>query len=289
MKKLLAALLLIPSLSVADQCVPDNTWVFPATEEQNVNVLDHFKDATGLLLGETHDNPFDHQWQLKMLKQAHQTKKDKTVLVVEMLPTSVQEVLDAWVLGAIDTEQMLKDTNWLEYWSFDFELYRPIFVYAKDNGIRIIAGNTTNEFRAKVKELGWDHLSFEDYDYVPRPASPDRDYVHYLAAVLQAGNHHTTGSEMSMEDLVRFVGNQQLWDVRMAKSVAEQVESGSFPVLLVGFGHLQYGWGIPHQLKDRFGVKGVVSAMAWYNDYFECTSLTPQLVDGAYGMVVKWE
>lgn len=288
MRYLLPILLLVPILSFAqsdDECVPKDSWLFPATEDVGSSVFDHFTDAQGLLLGETHDNPYDHEWQLKMLKEAHQQHGDHTVLVVEMLPTDVQTVLDAWVLDAISTEQMLADTHWNEYWTFDFNMYKPIFMFAKENKIRIIAGNTTNEFREKVKQVGWDGLSKDDYKYAPIPAGPSPMYVQFLVMLMQESHH--SGGDVTKERLVQFVGNQQLWDVRMAKSVAEQINMGYFPVMLVGYGHLQYGWGIPHQLEKLYGVHNVVTSMAWYNNVYDCAGLTPEFMNALFGITLS--
>jgi len=260
-------------------CVPNGKLLFPTSETITLidQVMVEFKDSTGLLLGEIHNRPVDHKWQLAMLKQVYAFKGDKTSLVIEMLPTSVQGVLDAWMLGAIDTDKMLVDTGWEIYWRHDFAMYKPIFDFAKENQIRIIAGNTTKVFRDKVRTLGWSSLSVEDYRYVPVPTPPTRAYAASLMEVSSAHGHAT------FEEFVKFVSNQQLWDTIMAKYVANEINKGYFPVLLVGAGHVQYGWGVPFQLENTFNTSGVKGLLVWHNGSYPCQALTMETADAVFG------
>jgi len=285
MKILLGLILLIPLYANAQEiCTPTDKLLLPATQQlldksEMVNII---KETSGIMLGEKHDELADHEWQLEMLKQIYSIKKDKTVLVIEMLPTNVQSVLDAWILDAIDTEKMLKDTDWKTYWNDTFPLYQPIFEFAKEKQIRIIAGNTTTKFKNRIRDVGWDALTKEEYNYVPIPIVPTFEYFQYLLSVLQ-NSHHNGGKQPTREAALKFVSNQQLWDTILAKSISKQVSIGSYPVLLVGFGHLQYGWGVPFQLKNNFNVTDVKSFMLWHNDQYPCAALTTDMVDGVFG------
>ena len=63
-------------------------------------------------------------------------------------------------------------------------------------------------------------------------------------------------------DFQRFVQAQITWDRAMAEAMAAALGDDDGPLLVgvVGRGHVEYGYGIPHQLRD-LGVDRIVTAL----------------------------
>jgi membrane-associated protease RseP (regulator of RpoE activity) len=76
----------------------------------------------------------------------------------------------------------------------------------------------------------------------------------------------------------------QVWDRAMAQGIAGRLRSEDPPlvVAIMGTGHLQYGHGVPRQLRD-LGVTRFAVALPW--DTSEgCAELTPGIADVAFGI-----
>ena len=63
-----------------------------------------------MLLGEYHDRPDDHRWQLQTVA-ALAAEHPAVVLGFEMFPRRAQPVLDRWVAGELDERALLRETD----------------------------------------------------------------------------------------------------------------------------------------------------------------------------------
>ncbi len=78
-----------------------------------------------ILLGEQHDNPEHHRWQLETLAAVVRLRPG-LVLGFEAFPRRVQASLDRWSRGELSSTAFLREVEWSRIWGFDPELYLPL-------------------------------------------------------------------------------------------------------------------------------------------------------------------
>ncbi len=225
-----------------------------------------------VLLGENHHDRRHHRWQLHTVAALHGRRPDM-ILGFEMFPRRVQPVLDRWVAGELTTEAFLREVNWSEVWGFDADLYLPLFHFARQHRVPMVALNVDRALVARVAREGWDSVAAEDREGVSDPAPANEAYRQSLASVYKMSHLYVTGGkgvreislyEASTEDPTappddpgfrHFVEAQLTWDRAMAEALARARRSGDGPLVvgIVGHGHAEHGWGIPHQL-DALGI-----------------------------------
>lgn len=250
-------------------------WIAPDTRK--------FLDANGwienlaarpvVLLGETHTSTEDHRWQAQVLAAIHSRAPD-IAIGFEAFPRRVQPVLDRWVAGELSESRFLAEVGWADIWGFDPELYMPLFDFARMNSVPMIALNVERKLVSKVGREGWEAVPVDEREGVGDPAPPPEAYVASLERIFAQHGKNEDGPGSSMArpapddaKFKNFVQAQSTWDRAMAEGIAaarREGTSGSI-VGIVGRGHLEYGYGVPHQLAD-LGIDNVAVVMTWPAD-----------------------
>ncbi len=268
-------------------CAAIGAWLDPATgatfpADELIASLTRQKVV---LLGEAHDDVEHHRWQLHTLAALHGRNPDM-VLGFESFPRRVQPVLDRWVNGELDDKSFLEAVDWPNVWGYDATLYLPLFHFARQNRVPMIALNVDRDFVSRVRDESWAaipkdqraglsdpapavaayreslaeiylfeqaHARDEDGDEDEPAAAEAPDDPH--AAMGEAGDpadEPDIASVMDSTDFARFVEAQLTWDRAMAQALAEawQQRPDALVVGIVGRGHVEHRWGIPHQLAD---------------------------------------
>jgi uncharacterized iron-regulated protein len=242
----LLVLTLLAAGSVTAGCPKPGEWY--DTSGQRLSTGELFADlatAQVVLLGESHDRMEHHRWQLHTLAGLHARRPDM-VIGLEMLPRQAQPALDAWVAGELDEQAFLSESGWAQAWGFDAALYLPILHFARMHKVPMVAINLDRPLVARLSAEGWDAVPPGERYQITPPAAPNPAYREYLDAVFA---EHPTGAPEGA-DLDRFVAGQLIWDRAMAAGLAEAANGGTLAVGLMGAGHLEYGHGVPHQLRD---------------------------------------
>ncbi len=229
--------------------VPTGVFV---TEAQ---MLDAATDARIVYVGETHDNPASHRLELALLKALAERYPRKVALGMEMLTPEQQPVLDKWVADRLSEKELLEQSRWYEIWRMDFDYYKALFHFCRENGIPIIGLNAT---RKQVEAVASDDLS--KLDEAQRAGIPKLDmtdpYQQALVKAVYGGHAHGGGSE------ARFLRVQTLWDETMAANVARYLSSpegsGRRMLVIAGGHHVSYGVGIPRRVFRRLPVSYVL-------------------------------
>ncbi|MBF0340157.1 MAG: ChaN family lipoprotein [Magnetococcales bacterium] len=224
-------------------------------EEQLVTALAGHRIV---LIGEAHDNPAHHAVQLKMIQALHARHRELAV-ALEMFPRSLQPQLDRWVAGELSENAFLDGVEWYFTWGFDAELYMPIFRFARERRIPLLAMNLPRETVGKVRRKGMAELDISLRDTLP-PICPAS--LAYRLRLEEVFNAHEMISKSGKFD--HFVESQTLWDGVMADTLRNWSRSHPHGVVvgLAGTGHLLKGHGIPHQLRQR-GVEDLVTLLPW--------------------------
>ncbi len=263
-------------------CAAAGSWLEPGSlrivgEEA---VLDGAAEARIVLLGEVHDDANHHRWQLRVLSALHERKRP-LIIGVEMLPRRAQPALDRWVAGGLGEAEFLDAVRWKETWGYDPALYLPVFRFARDHHIAMLALNVERGLIAKVARNGCEAVPSGERQGVSEPASPAEAYRRSLAAAFaeHAGGAPAKGTDGAR--LERFIQAQVTWDRAMAEAIAAAAAAGpdASIVGVVGRGHVENGWGIPHQLADLGAAEPVILLAA---EVAEACAAAPGLADAVF-------
>ncbi len=240
-------------------------WLDPAsgdvvTVEQ---VFDRLAGSRIVLLGEFHTSVAHHRWQLYMLSALH-SRHANLIVGFEMLPRRVQASLDDWSAGRLTEEEFLEQSEWQKVWGYDADLYLPLLHFARLNRLSTVALNIDRKLISQVSQQGWQALGEAERMGLSDPAPASDDYRDSLAQLyaykqtLSDANEDEDAVEPDLDEILHsdafsnFVEAQLTWDRAMAEALAaaHRRDPKAIVVGIVGRGHLEYGYGIPHQLAD---------------------------------------
>ncbi len=273
-------------------CQDVGQWVEPSSKAEltNRDVLAEAAGSRVVLLGETHTSKEDHLWQLQTLAGLYALTPE-LVIGFEAFPRSVQPVLDDWSAGKLSEDDFLRETNWAEVWGYDADLYMPLFEFARQNRMPMIALNVDRGLISRVGRSGWDAVPEDAREGITTPAAARPAYSESLASVyLAAAAHRRDASEdfETVEDVLEtdafqnFVDAQLTWDRAIAEALAQSAEANPEAIVagIVGRGHVERGFGIQHQLAD-LGISAVTSLVPVDRDR-ACAGLEPDVADAVF-------
>jgi uncharacterized iron-regulated protein len=194
-----------------------------------------------VFMGELHNHAGHHLAQLQIIKALHEAGEPVAV-GLEMFRSNDQKYLDQWVAGELTMRQFLP--IYQQNWSM-WELYRDIFVYARDKRIPMIGLNINREVTQQVAQEGFGSLSPEQLDELP-PIRCDIDHRYEEFIRRAHGAHHHEG------DFLSFCEAQMVWDNVMAENLLafHRANPEHTVVVLAGSGHA-WKHGIPEQIERR--------------------------------------
>ncbi len=272
-------------------------WLDPASGQTLVSeqVFKRLENSRIVLLGEAHTTLAHHRWQHYMLSALH-SRNANMIVGFEMLPRRAQAALDAWSAGNLSEKEFLVQSDWRKVWGYDAALYLPLLHFVRFNRLPAIALNIDRELVSRVGQQGWQALGNDQRMGLsdPAPASDDyRDALAEIYAYKQALRQESEGKEiddsetdlsqvMSSEGFANFVDAQLTWDRAMAEALAAEYwrDPGAILVGIVGRGHLEYGYGVPHQLADM-GIDDV-DVLLPLDSNDDCDSLPAELASAVF-------
>lgn len=270
---LLPALCLAACTTAPPGCAPPGHWINPTT----LRTIPA-PEAAGhkvILLGEQHDSAADHHWQLSTIERLY-AADPSLVLGFEMFPRAAQPVLNLWVAGKVSEPEFLARSDWAHAWGFPPELYLPIFRFARDHHIPMLALNVSHRIVHLVAEKGWAATKTADREGLSTPSPPSPAY---RASLAEAMSGHG-GPPMTPERLSHFIDAQLVWDRAMAEAIATQHAQAPnrLIVALMGAGHLEHRHGVPHQLEAL----GVANAMVLLPEHEVCSPWNDNYADAIF-------
>jgi len=253
--------------------------------------------ADYVLIGESHTNPCDHQFQ-----------KDALVALVraglapglglEMVPWSLQDVLGAFNAGEIPLELLEERLNWSVNWGHSFDFYAPILAQAQSLGVPLVALNTPKDLLDRIREVGLEGIPENERGMLPPEIIPpppeqtallEEEYLRHVQMTYGHGRHKDFDRE-------RFFLIQSLWDTQMAYTAATWRRAEKRPlIILAGAGHVDHGHGIAHRLTILDDAPRILNITPWRGG----ESPTPSVADMYYycpkapqprlGILIAWE
>ncbi len=283
-----------PAQTSAPACVAPGVWADgegkPLTAATPLRRIAEFPV---ILLGEQHDKPDHHRWQLHTLAGLHAHNPDLAI-GLEMLPRRAQPALDRWAAGELDEAAFLAASDWRAVWGFDPDFYLPILRFARMNRLPLVALNVERSLIARTARDGWAAIPSAEREGVGQPAAPSDAYRDRLSEAL-AAHPSKEGTSKAEPDTAsdapappnpaaqRFIEAQTVWDRAMAERIADaRRTSGRAIVAILGEGHITHRNGVPHQLAD-LGLPDSVVLLPWDAER-ECDSLDGRIADVVFGL-----
>lgn len=210
------------------------------------NFIDAIKDSKVVFIGETHDDVKQHKEQVEILRSLY-AKNPNLAIGLEMFTAENQQQLDDWTSGKVDEQEFKK--IYARNWSYDWQLYRDIFIFARDNHVPMIALNVPKPVISKIVRQGHAALSQEEKRLLP----PDMSWTLNPSQLgyLKAIRAQTFGNRPAPIPLANFADAQALRNALMGWGVAKFLAKspGSTVVVIAGTWHAIKN-GAPEQLKQ---------------------------------------
>ncbi|MEE8525606.1 MAG: ChaN family lipoprotein [Thermoanaerobaculia bacterium] len=202
-----------------------------------------------LFVGESHTDIEFHRVQLRILDELRRAGR-QVLIGLEMYPYTEQDVLDGWIAGHYTEDGFVEISGWYDSWSYHWDYYRDIFLFARDHGVPMYAVNTPREVIRAVREKGFEDLTEEEAAHVPPEIDLTSDEHRRLFRSYFDDDDplHTQMTDEQWEGMVRA---QATWDATMGYNSVRALEKHDDPdtilVVLAGSGHVAYGLGIERQ------------------------------------------
>ena len=207
------------------------------------DIIPDLKSAKLVFIGELHDQELHHQAQLEVIRRLYELGVPVAV-GLEMFRRDSQAQLDRWVKGEITEEAFQK--IYFDNWGLPWDLYRDIFVFARDHKIPLVGLNVPREITRQIAREGFASLTPEQLGDMPAVSCLVDDA--YAAFIRRSLGMHTHGGM----DFTRFCEAQLFWDTAMAWNALRFLKDhpSSTMVVIAGSGH---AWkrGIPAQVTTR--------------------------------------
>jgi uncharacterized iron-regulated protein len=217
------------------------------SDRQAVTFAQMMADAEGsdvILVAETHDSKKHHELQIDIIR-SFLAKKAPLAIGLEMFQTDYQQQLDDWIEGRIP-EQRFKEI-YARNWSYDWSLYRELFVFARDNRIPMVALNVPKGIVFKVAKKGFESLTPEERRNLPLGVTCDinKPQTDFLRKTFEG----VFGHEAKGQLFTYFCEAQAVRNSGMAMIIANNQKKypGRKLVVLAGTWH-----AVKHGIPERF-------------------------------------
>ena len=227
---------------------PEARALKPDALETIDDIISQLTGSRVIYVGENHDQYAHHMNQLKVIKKIHDAGY-KLAVGMEMFQKPYQQVVDDYMAGRIDEYAFLKKTEYFSRWRYDYNLYKPIIDYLKQQHIPLVALNIQGDLTRKVAREGIYDLPDKQKKQLPSDMNFSNET--YRKELDQVDLVHN--KQEGLQDFNYFLQAQMLWDEGMAESayrfLANHPEHKM--VILAGNGHVRHKYGIPDRLYRR--------------------------------------
>ena len=229
------------------------------------------------LFGETHNNPDHHIIQGRLVKYA---AGNKPALVFEMVPERLQPVLDR---VNIKTDPELVELGvaleWKKRGWYAWDIYKPIFISALNNGLALKAGNLDRSKTRRISKKGMESLTANEQNHLFLNVELNEKLSASLMNELKAS--HCGMLPTRALDPMSIV--QRARDGAMAQALLNAGEKGA--ILIAGNGHVRKDRGVPRLLNHPSVVVGLIEVREGNTDFTDYP-LTNQQNTPLYDIVI---
>jgi uncharacterized iron-regulated protein len=203
-----------------------------------------------LFVGEEHVSVESHAVELAVIRELARAGRRVSV-GLEMYPVEAQPALNDWTAGKLTEAEFVERSGWMKHWSYNWDYYRGIFVFARDNGIRLFGVNVPPELVSAVGRKGLDAL--EPAQKALLPQRVDWDNAELKRLFKSSFDEDEFHGALPDAMLNRMVQAQAAWDAAFGWNAVKAAQASDDPkaivVVLLGEGHVAYGLGAERQAK----------------------------------------
>jgi aminopeptidase N len=209
-----------------------------------------------VFIGEQHSR-FEHHLNQWLIIKKLVERGRKVAIAMEMFQQPYQTALDDYLAGSIEESEFLEKSQYFDKWRYDYNLYKIIIDYAKQQKLPLIALNIEGDINRKIGRDGIAALASEERAQLPLAMNfSDVRYREDLRGIF--AYHPARGGKQDDKNqaFTHFYQAQTVWDESMAERAARFLEQhpDTLLVVLAGNGHLRYAYGIPQRLYQRVGL-----------------------------------
>lgn len=201
------------------------------------------RDVQIVYLGESHDNPYHHMDQARVL-EAMLTEGARPALAFEMLAQDQQPAVDEAMRDGADPAAVGKRLAWVDRGWPDFEMYRPLFDQARRYGLPVVAIDLGQQTVRRIAKEGLGLLSADERSRLVSRLAPEADRERGIARDIEAAH-------CGLLPLVAVPGMVDAWHARnvtMARRILQALDQAPQVVVIVGRGHQAPG-GLADQVE----------------------------------------
>ncbi len=240
MKKILFVLLVLPVVVWAQK---KEAFKIVNAEGKKVSYKKLLKKAAKsdvVFIGELHNNPVAHWFEIEITKDFYDLKDGKIILGAEMFERDNQEAVDQYLAGKIDQKGL--DTLARLWPNFKTD-YKMLLDFAKEKKLPFIATNIPRRYASQVYHKGFpalDSLSEKEKKWMaPLPVAYDSTLSQYVKMRDMMPGHR--GANLPKAQAVK--------DATMAYSIVQNMKPGYTFIHYNGSFHSAFHQGIVWYLK----------------------------------------
>jgi len=204
-------------------------------------MIKDMKKSRIVFIGELHDNPISHWMELQITKDLYDKSTPNLILGAEMFEADNQLVIDEYLKKLYDDKKFEAEMKLWKNYNTD---YKPLMLFARDNGLRFIATNIPRRYANIVFRKGFeglDELSDEAKRYLaPLPMKYDPEVKCYKD-MLSMGESPAGKAAHAMANLPKA---QAVKDATMAYFIDKNMEDGKIFIHYNGSYHSKDHQGI---------------------------------------------
>jgi len=195
-------------------------------------MMDDLRLAQVVFVGEFHDQRDHHLLQLQVIRELHRQGRPLAI-GFEMFDLEKQPVLDEWVRGKVSLQEFVE--RYRKSWSINWSEYDAIMLFARNNGIPMVALDAPADLVQVVTRFG--EAGFHPGARMRLPAGVTTEILpSYRKFMTQAFRSHTIPDHM----FDNFCAAQGLRNSTMARRIvgylAENPQRSM--VVIAGVGHV---------------------------------------------------
>lgn len=211
------------------------------------SLIQSVREADVLLVGELHDDEAGHRFKRVLLEEIDRADRRQVVLSLEMFERDVQIVIDEFLADHITEAHFTASARAWPNYERD---YRPMVMFAKENGLPVVAANVPRRYVNLVAREGMAALndlfgqSRTLLPPLPLPGASDK----YRAAFMERMEGMPAHGGVTPENMFEA---QRLWDAGMAESIVQALDmrENALVMHVAGSFHVERDTGIPDMIR----------------------------------------
>jgi len=204
-----------------------------------------------IFFGEFHGNRILHDLQFEVTRRLQQKRKP-LILSFEMFERDVQSIIDLYLTGEMNEEDMLLNARPWPNYKTD---YRPLIEFARQNKLPVIAANVPRTYARRVVREGMDFIDYlapEERALIAENIYTwDDEYKKRFLATIAITTAHGMPGDASLYE--RLYAAQCIKDDTMAESIVNAHNANPKHLIIHYNGdfHSQYHLGTVQRVKHR--------------------------------------